>query len=305
MSELAGERTRSARPAGRSSFVQSAVIAAVSLALVVGVVFAIGNGRDEEPVSATGTTESTASTAAPADATTTTGHSHGATDGGSAHEHATPETTVPKPAKPLEIGPDGLIVAAKVDLSGVPGVNAQEQARAEKLLKDTIKILPKWSDRAVAEADGFKSIGDGLTGEEHMLHWDWIEDDVILDPNYPESLVYKVHPDGSRTLEAAMFILPNNYTLENVPNVGGALTQFHIHDNLCFTQGDAPQVAGLTNGNGDCNPPLVEFTHNPQMHVWIRANECGPFASLLGVGAGQIKEGEERSCLHDHGSIGL
>jgi hypothetical protein len=41
------------------------------------------------------------------------------------------------------------------------------------------------------------------------------------------------------------------------------------------------------------------------VHVWIRANECGPFASLLGVGAGQIKEGEERTCTKEHGALTL
>jgi hypothetical protein len=34
------------------------------------------------------------------------------------------------------------------------------------------------------------------------------------------------------------------------------------------------------------------------IHVWIVGNECGPFASLEGVGAGQLNEGEERLCDH-------
>lgn len=41
------------------------------------------------------------------------------------------------------------------------------------------------------------------------VHWDLIKDGVILDPNRPESLVYRVKPDGARILEAALFILPN------------------------------------------------------------------------------------------------
>ena len=47
-------------------------------------------------------------------------------------------------------------------------------------------------------AAGFQSIGDGATGHEHYIQWDWIDDDVILDPDYPESLVFEPQPDGSQ-----------------------------------------------------------------------------------------------------------
>jgi hypothetical protein len=154
-------------------------------------------------------------------------------------------------------------------------------------------------------ADGFQSIGDSMTGEEHYLHWDWINDGDMLDPNKPEALVYKVEPNGGRTLEAAMFVLPDKYNLDNVPDVGGALVQYHIHDNLCFTNGAAPHVAGLTNGDGSCSPPLVKFKPNVMIHVWIRPNECGPFAALQGISAGQIKAGTTRACDMKHGELGL
>ena len=65
-----------------------------------------------------------------------------------------------------------------------------------------------------------------------------------------------------------------------------------------------PKVAGLTNAQGGCNAPLQKFNPNPMIHVWIRANECGPFAALLGVGAGQTLSGE-RACDHDHGRLSL
>jgi hypothetical protein len=230
-------------------------------------------------------------------------HGDESSSGAGAEHHMEPAA---KPAEPLALNADGTIDATKVDLGGVDGVSPEQQTRAEKLLKDTLAVLPKWSDYKTAEADGFVSIGDGLTGEEHFLHWDWINgDDHVLDPNYPESLVYKTGPNGSKTLEAPMFILPQSYNLENTPDIGGALTQFHIHDNLCFTADPAaPKVAGLTNGQGGCNPPLQKFNPNPMIHVWIRANECGPFAALLGVGAGQTLSGE-RACDHDHGRLSL
>jgi hypothetical protein len=92
--------------------------------------------------------------------------------------------------------------------------------------------------------------------------------------------------------------------LEGVPELGGPLTQWHIHNNLCFipAQGDqGPRVGGLTNADGGCNAPLVQFPHTPMIHVWIEPHPCGPFAALEGVGAGQIAEGETRLCDTAHG----
>ncbi|MGZ4676489.1 MAG: hypothetical protein ACXVJ7_01310 [Acidimicrobiia bacterium] len=222
-----------------------------------------------------------------------------------AHGAGRMNTAPVKTAKPLTYNADGTINPAHIDLSGVPGVSATQTKEAEDLLKSTLAVLPKWSNYQTALADGFQSIGDGITGEEHVIHWDWIDDNTVFDPNHPESLVYKVdRATGNRTLEAAMFIMPKQYTLDNVPPIASNLVQFHVHDNLCFTPPPAPLVRGITDAQGNCRPPLVKFNPNPMVHVWIRANDCGPFAALLGVGAGQTKSGQ-RNCDHDHGKLTL
>ena len=95
-----------------------------------------------------------------------------------------------------------------IDLGGVPGVTPQQQAAAENLVALNVVRLPKWSDYKVAEAAGYHSIGDGLTGYEHFIKWDLINDDVTLDPDQPESLVYQPQPDGSKKLVSAMYFLP-------------------------------------------------------------------------------------------------
>ena len=255
----------------------------------------------------------------PTGATKAADRSHGAgahdmqcMDTAFAAKHAAKCGVAPAPytlVHPLKFTPSGLIDANSVALSGVQGVTPAQEKEASDLLKATIATLPKWNDPAVAAADGFQSIGDGLTGEEHMLHWDWIDDNTVFDPNHPESLVYKVdRATGTKTLEAAMYILPKQYTLDNPHPIESPLVQFHHHDNLCFTAatpGLGPQVRGLTDTQGNCRPPLTKFNPNIQVHVWIRANDCGPFASLLGVGAGQIANGAERSCVHDHTKLGL
>lgn len=193
-----------------------------------------------------------------------------------------------------------------IDLSGTPGVTPQQQAFAENLVANTLVNLPQWSDPAVAEMFGFRSIGDGFTGHEHFVNWAWINDTVYLDPLQPESLVYATEADGSRRLVAAMYMLPDSFTLDEVPDLGGDLMQWHIHDDLCFdvSDADAPVVAGLTDADGACAAPLVQLGQSPMIHVWIAPHRCGPFAALEGIGGGQVAPGEEPRCGHDHDSAG-
>jgi hypothetical protein len=206
------------------------------------------------------------------------------------HDHGA-AAPAPKPYDPTQ----------PIDLSGTPGVTPEQQAAAENLIAVTLVRLPKWSDYRDAEAAGFHSIGDAATGHEHFINWDWINDDVILDPDHPESLVYQPQADGSKKLVSAMYMLSDDVALEDVPDIGGALMQWHIHDNLCFTTGDAPTVAGIVDGQGNCRAGLQKFTPSAMIHVWITAHKCGPFAALEGVGAGQIEPGQERLCDHAHG----
>jgi len=211
----------------------------------------------------------------------------------SSHDGHATATATPKPYDPTQ----------PIDLSGTPGVTPEQQAAAENLIAITVVRLPQWSDYKVAEAAGFNSIGDGITGVEHFVNWDWINDGIVLDPDFPESLVYEPQPDGSKKLVSAMFMLSDDVALEDAPDIGGALMQWHIHDNLCFTDDPkAARVGGVTSSGGTCPPGLVKFRPAAMIHIWITPHRCGPFAALEGVGAGQIVAGEERLCDTAHGS---
>jgi hypothetical protein len=189
------------------------------------------------------------------------------------------------------------------------GVTPEQQAAADKLLADTKSLLPQWADSKVAEAAGFRTIGDGVTGNEHLINWNWINDDVVLDPNKPESLVYRPTPNG-RVLEAAMFMLPVGTADKDIPDVGGTLTQWHIHNNLCLSSermtNGAPQrfVVGVTSNNGPCSTG-EQLPQTQMLHVWIVPNRCGPFSALEGIGGGQkVAEAEDPNadpaCQHSH-----
>jgi hypothetical protein len=218
------------------------------------------------------------------------GHAH---DGGAAAPATDHHAVEARPFDP----------ALPIDLSGTEGVTPAQQAAAENLISATLLTLPHWEDFAVAEAEGFRSIGDGFTGSEHFINWDFAADDNVLDPARPESLMYDT-TGGGRRLVAAMYMAAPGTSLDAVPELGGALTQWHIHDNLCFLpgSGDAgPRVAGLTDATGACGEGLIQFPATPMIHVWIESHPCGPFAALEGVGGGQIAEGETRLCDTAHG----
>ena len=211
----------------------------------------------------------------------TSGHTHAGADG---HAHG----NVGKPYDP----------ALPIDLSGTPGVTPEQQAAAENLIAITLLRLPQFSDADKVEALGFQSIGDGLTGFEHYLNVNNMGDDRLLDPDYPESLVYDT-TQTPKKLVSAMFMMNPGDTLDDVPELGGQLTQWHIHDNLCFADG---RVVGLTIPGKPCQPPSTTGPAVPMIHVWIEPHRCGPFSALDGIAAGTVKKGEVTRCDHTHGS---
>ena len=186
-----------------------------------------------------------------------------------------------------------------IDLSGTPGVTPQQQAAAENLVAITLARLPQWADPAVAMKAGFRSIGDGFAGTEHFINQKFLNDGHVLDPDRPESLVYDTK-GGGRRLVAAMYMLAAGTPLADVPDLGGALVQWHIHDNLCFSP--TGFIQGLTNALGQCPAGQIKPTSTPMVHVWISKNPCGPFAALEGIAGGRIAAGQTRLCDHVHGS---
>ncbi len=219
---------------------------------------------------------------------------HAAGDG---HDHA--DMAASTPAKPYD-------ATLPVDLGGVPGVSADEQAEAENLVTISLEKLPQFADIPTIEAMGYRSIGDAGTGFEHFVNWALIADGKVLDADYPESLVFVVdRATGERTLGAAMYMANVDDTLDTVPDLGGDLVQWHIHDNLCYAgEENEWHVAGIADPPAECPPGTRRLSENPvpMVHVWIVPHECGPFAALEGVGAGQIASDEDRLCDHHHGA---
>lgn len=285
----------------------AATLALVSAAWAVRVLLA-GDHRRPDPLAVT-TTATIVAVAAFAGLATVGTHGHGdlATE---SHDHGGASESASGPVQPGHdhgaapaVPPVTFDPDRPVDLSGVAGVDRAQQARAEQLVVDTLDRLPQFADHREAEALGYRSIGDGLTGHEHFVNWENIDDGRVLDPDHPESLVYEVGPDGDRELVAAMFMLAEGTRLDDVPDIGGPLTQWHVHDDLCFSDDPvAPRVVGVTSVGGSCPGAATKLDPMPMIHVWIAPHPCGPFSALDGVAAGQVAPGETHTCHEVHGS---
>ncbi len=171
--------------------------------------------------------------------------------------------------------------AAPVNFSGVFGVTPEEQARAERLVTTTLADLRAFADPGAAKRAGYESMGDAVTGTEHLIRWSAVDDDVTLDPSQPESLVYRTAPGPRPVLEAAQFLLPPATTLADLPAAGGSLTQWTRRNDLCFGgPRTAPTSAGLSGAGGGCPQGMTPYGPVYALHVWVVSHPCGPFSDL-------------------------
>ncbi|MEI6299354.1 MAG: hypothetical protein WCP50_07150 [Actinomycetota bacterium] len=206
--------------------------------------------------------------------TTTTIHSHSLTSA----QALAAASGWPRPYDP----------AVPIDFSGIGGVTSEQAARATTLIQSAQRDLPKYAKTSTATADGYVSIGDGLTGFEHFIKYSLLSDGRVLDTAAPESLVYEVK-GGVKTLVSAMFIANPGTPLTDTTlvNYAGGLMQWHVHTNLCWiTVNGVPKVVGVTNAAGACVIGTLQTGGAPMVHVWIAPHVCGPFAALEGNGAG-------------------
>jgi hypothetical protein len=202
---------------------------------------------------------------------------------------------------PATSSPAGRAGPAGPGLRGGPGVSPAQLRRAQALLASTIAALPRWASPEQAYAAGYRSIGDTASVVEHYVNWSYVDDGHILDPKRPESIVFQ-RRSGRQVAVAAMYSLPIGSSFADVPDVGGALTQWHVHRDLCLTDDpDQKIILRFTAADGSCPSDTSKASNTPMLHVWTVPNPCGPFASL--EFGGQFPDGETRNCDHDNASV--
>ena len=168
-------------------------------------------------------------------------HAHGAaghtTRRGAAHSHASEPAARERPATPTRsCRPSRTTRRSRSTSAASPGVTPEQQARAENLIAITLVRLPKYADYHVAERGRLRSIGDAVTGDEHFVNSRYFDDGHILDPDYPESLVYKPQPDGTKTLAAAMYMLPPGTKLDRRSPTSAARSRSGTSTTTCASR---------------------------------------------------------------------
>lgn len=150
------------------------------------------------------------------------------------------------------------------------------------LIEETEQELPAYADLDYIQSLGFENFGAMAPGGyDHWTNIGWINDEHILDPAYPESLVFRHTSDGGYELQAAMFFLPSEYDMTNIPEDLAWLPGWHSHPELCVDENG--KFAGLVDEHGNCaNGSPAEMP--PMMHVWIVDNDCDHRFGGVGVG---------------------
>jgi hypothetical protein len=217
--------------------------------------------------------------------------------------------------------------AKPFNMLGVPGVSVEQRKRAEDLLVRSLKEAPRWSDYQAAVDDGWNysprlsklssvepatsAKGSGAAPAaavwfEHRINPLLLNDGRMLDPQYPESLVYKIK-NGKRTFVAYMYIAESDIPLDDprIAGFAGRLIEWHDHSDVCWQFEDEQllsRITGFKSTDGSCpttdvspvglDPELftgelgldflIGFGSMLMTHVWVVERECGPFSALEG-----------------------
>jgi hypothetical protein len=144
--------------------------------------------------------------------------------------------------------------------SGPP--TASQQAAADRLVAQTKATLAKYATLSAATAAGYVPATNPAGHVVHYANWGIAKNDGF-DPTNPAFLVYANTFNGPELL-GAMYLGPAPCTPG--PDVGGSLTQWHAHDNLCLAGG---RVVGQTSATGSCATGVHNSNTYFMLHVWV------------------------------------
>ncbi|MDH3192873.1 MAG: hypothetical protein OEY55_02980 [Acidimicrobiia bacterium] len=181
----------------------------------------------------------------------------GAFSSGGGHHHG----EVPPPAVALPYGVDR-------------NPTADEILAAAELHRRVVEALAPYRDPAVAAQAGYK-IGDITTLDHHADNPDFKKDGRIMDPAYPETLVYAAGVNGP-VLVGAMFQMDE--LGDTGPAIGGPLTVWHAHDHVCIS---FTGITGAVSPLGACSLGSVAIPiTNEMIHVFVLDGAPDRFGEL-------------------------
>ena len=153
-------------------------------------------------------------------------------------------------------------------------------AAARKLVADTRRGLTRFADLRDARRAGYAPHERVRRPLKHYFNAAYVTDGRVLDPTRPEGLWY-AHTDRGPVLVAAVYMM--NRAGEPGREVGGCLTRWHVHHELCSSDPAKGLISGVRTRSGRCPPGQVAWAAPPFLHAWTINVPGGPFAPHITV----------------------
>ncbi len=150
-----------------------------------------------------------------------------------------------------------------------------ERAAAQLLLEQTKLGTHPYQDLAVALAAGYKVVTPPDQPIVHYVNPAYLVSGDTLNPQRPESLIYGSSTRGPILL-AAMYIA--HRIGQAGPDIGGPLTPWHSHSNLCFST-QTNLIDAFTDKDGNCPAGSISSGTPEMLHVWVVDNPNGAFST--------------------------
>jgi hypothetical protein len=158
---------------------------------------------------------------------------------------------------------------------------AAEKAAAQLLLEQTKLGTQQFADLPAALAAGYKVVTPPDEPIVHYVNPAYLVGTDTLNPQRPESLIYGNSTKGPILL-AAMYIA--HRIGQPGPDIGGPLTLWHAHSNLCFNA-RTNIIDAFTDAAGNCPSGSFNSGTPEMLHVWVVENPNGPFSTDMNPAA--------------------
>ena len=167
------------------------------------------------------------------------------------------------------------------DATGSCQPTASQLLAAGALVADTRRALTRFADLPDALAAGYAPHRRRPQAVKHYFNAAYVTDGRVLDPARPEGLMY-AFTDRGPVVVAAVYLM--NRAGEPGRAVGGCMTRWHGHDNLCSSDPAQGRITGVRAKSGRCPPGQVPWATPLMLHTWV-IDIPGPFARNVSAGA--------------------
>jgi hypothetical protein len=147
---------------------------------------------------------------------------------------------------------------------------------AARLIADTRRGLARFVDLRDAMRAGYAPNQPAPAAIKHYFNPAYVTDGRVLDPARPEGLLYAYTGRGP-VVVAAVYLM--NRAGEPGRAVGGCLTGWHGHDNLCSSDPGRGLITGKRGPDGSCPSGQVPWAAPQMLHTWVINIPGGPFAT--------------------------